>query len=168
MKHAANCQTELHKWGSANSVQFEPTKESFTILSRHSPFGPTFKLLGVDFDPGLSMSDAVLKLHNAGMWRLRSIMKVRRYYDTDEMMCTYKAKILSYLEYRTAAIFHTNSTLLDKIDSIQSKFLREIGITNVDALLEYHLAPLSARRDMGMLGLIHRTVLGFGPAHFVF
>merc|ERR1711907_700344 len=30
----------------------------------------------------------------------------------------------------------------------------------------FNLAPLSARRDMAMLGLIHRTVLKQGPAHF--
>ena len=29
----------------------------------------------------------------------------------------------------------------------------------------YHLAPLAARRGMGMLGVIHRSVLGFGPGH---
>ena len=81
-------------------------------------------------------------------------------------MSTYKAKILSYLEYRTPAIYHASSTLLQQIDSIQSKFLREIGINPIEALLEYHLAPLNARRDMGMLGLVHRTVLGLGPPHF--
>ena len=39
-------------------------------------------------------------------------------------------------------------------------------MSTVDALLTFHLAPLSARRDMGMLGLIHRSVLGLGPPQF--
>ena len=30
----------------------------------------------------------------------------------------------------------------------------------------YHLAPLAARRDMGMLGVIYRSVFGFAPKHF--
>ena len=29
----------------------------------------------------------------------------------------------------------------------------------------YHVAHLVARRDMGMLGVIHRSVLGLGPEH---
>ena len=29
----------------------------------------------------------------------------------------------------------------------------------------YDLAHLAARRDMGMLGIIHRSVLGPGPEH---
>ena len=32
--------------------------------------------------------------------------------------------------------------------------------------MKYSLAPLLARRDIAMLGLIHRTVLGFGPKQF--
>ena len=78
----------------------------------------------------------------------------------------YKAKILSYLEYRTPAIYHATATLLHSIDCIQEKMLREVGVTNVDALLKFHLAPLNARRDMAMLGLIHRCVLGLGPEQF--
>ena len=30
----------------------------------------------------------------------------------------------------------------------------------------FNLAPLAARRDIAMLGVIHRMVLGKGPAHF--
>ena len=30
----------------------------------------------------------------------------------------------------------------------------------------FNLAPLSTRRDIAMLGLVHRTVLGKGPKHF--
>ena len=75
----------------------------------------------------------------------------------------YKAKILSYLEYRTPAVYHAIATVLLSIDSIQEKMLREVGVSTIDALLHYHLAPLKARRDMAMLGLIHRCVLGLGP-----
>ena len=34
------------------------------------------------------------------------------------------------------------------------------------ALASYNLAPLPCRRDMAMLGLIHRSVLGDGPNQF--
>ena len=32
------------------------------------------------------------------------------------------------------------------------------------ALLNFNLAPLATRRDIGMLGVIHRTALGKGPS----
>ena len=32
--------------------------------------------------------------------------------------------------------------------------------------MEFNLAPLAARRDIAMLGVIHRTTLGKGPTHF--
>ena len=36
-------------------------------------------------------------------------------------------------------------------------------MSDTDALLSFNLAPLSSRRDMAMLGVIHRAVLGLGP-----
>ena len=37
---------------------------------------------------------------------------------------------------------------------------------HVDALIHFNLAPLTTRRDMSILGVIHRTVLGLGPPCF--
>ena len=82
------------------------------------------------------------------------------------MVNLYKSKILGYLECKTAAIYHASKSLLLRVDRIQDTFLKSAGITELEALCEYRLAPLAARRDMGMLGLIHRTVLGCGPKQF--
>ena len=49
MKHALKCQMEVHRWGLANQIVFEPTKESMSIISNHEPEGPEFKLVGVVF-----------------------------------------------------------------------------------------------------------------------
>ena len=81
-------------------------------------------------------------------------------------MKLYKSKLLGYLEYRTAAVYHATDTLLKPLNELQDKLLRVVGCTDVEALVHWNLAPLEARRDMAMLGLIHRTVLGEGPAHF--
>ena len=40
------------------------------------------------------------------------------------------------------------------------------AMTAEEALNVCNLAPLSSRRDIALLGLIHRTVLGGGPGHF--
>ena len=44
--------------------------------------------------------------------------------------------------------------------------LNHVGISKEEALLQYRLAPLKSRRDIAMLGVIHRAVLGEGPDHF--
>ena len=92
--------------------------------------------------------------------------RAQRYHTTANMLHLYKAKVLSYVEYRTAAIYHASVSLLQKVDHVQESFLEDIGIDAINALLYFNLAPLSLRRDIAMLGLIHRTVLGQGPEHF--
>ena len=49
---------------------------------------------------------------------------------------------------------------------MQSRFSRGIGGDDLTALVEFRLAPLAVRRDIAMLGLIHRAAVGEGPGHF--
>ena len=74
--------------------------------------------------------------------------------------------VLSFLEYRTPGIYHACDTSLLALDNVQRHLLEAAGLTAIDALFVCNLAPLGTRRDMALLGLIHRTVLGCGPEHF--
>ena len=56
--------------------------------------------------------------------------------------------------------------MLAPLDSFQDRFLSKIRVSDADALLHFNLAPLRCRRDIAMLGLIHRCVLRKGPDHF--
>ena len=56
--------------------------------------------------------------------------------------------------------------LLDRLDAIQTRFLKELGVSETEALMNFGLAPLRLRRDIAMLGVIHRSVLGKGPPQF--
>ena len=78
----------------------------------------------------------------------------------------YKSHMLGFLEYRTAAIYHATRAILERLDAVQVRFLQKAGIDEVEALMHFNLAPLAVRRDIAMLGLIHRTVLGKGPGQF--
>ena len=40
----AKCQDACHEWGALHQVEFESSKESFTILDRHKGSGDEFKL----------------------------------------------------------------------------------------------------------------------------
>ena len=63
-------------------------------------------------------------------------------------------------------MYHACDTSLMALEHVQDKLLEAAGMNSVDALNACNLAPLSSRRDMALLGLIHRTVLGSGPGHF--
>ena len=59
-----------------------------------------FKLLGVPFDTELTMANAVSELVSSAGWKLRTLLRIRRF-DTDaDLIIFYKAHLLSYLEYR--------------------------------------------------------------------
>ena len=160
------CQSELHKWGRANQVTFDASKESMHVLAREGGEGSNFKLLGVVFDHALSMKDAIHELVADASWKIASILRTTRFFTDGELVNLYKSKLLSFSDHRTAAIYHACDTTLAPLNRFQERFLSELGISPEDALFHFHLAPLACRRDMAMLGVLHRCALGRGPAHF--
>jgi hypothetical protein len=166
LESARLCQEELHQWGKANQVTFEASKESFHIVSKSEPFGRDFKLLGITFDTSLTMAAAVEEVIAAAGWKLKMLIRTRRYYTDSELITLYKAQLLSFIEYRTPAIYHAKRDSLAALDRLQTRFLRDAGVDEEAALVHFNLAPLCSRRDMAMLGLIHRAMLGKGPGQF--
>ena len=49
---------------------------------------------------------------------------------------------------------------------MQHGFLREIGLTIEQAFLDHNLAPLRLRRDIAVMGLLHKIQLGEAHADF--
>jgi hypothetical protein len=160
------CQLELHKWGRANQVTFDPAKESWHILSLTNSAGENFKTLGINFDGALTMADAVAEVVTEAGWKLRTLCRTRRYYCDADLIILYKSHVLSFLEYRTPAVYHATREVLQKLDSVQKRFLSDVGVDEITALMEFNLAPLRTRRDIAMLGMLHRAKLGLGPPQF--
>ena len=160
------CQRSLHSWGTANQVMFDPGKESFHILHPRKPYGDNFKMLGVTFDPKLMMDSAACEVAAEAGWRMRALLRCRRFYSKAELVRMYKAQVLSYIESSTPAIYHAPQFYLAPVDNIQQLFLNELEISSAEALLDYNLAPLTSRRDISMMGLLHRIVLGDAPEQF--
>ena len=80
-----------------------------------------------------------------------------------DIIILFKAHILSYIEYRTAGIFHASDSVLAPLNNVLKNLLRDINMSELDALVHFHLAPLNTRRDIAVLGAVHRAVLGRGP-----
>ena len=81
-------------------------------------------------------------------------------------MTLYKCHVLSFIESGTPAYYHAAPNILKLIDGIQDDFLEVIGISKKDAILHFNLAPLCTRRDIVMLGILHKIALGVAPSPF--
>ena len=152
-----DCQRELHCWGRANQVVFDAGKEHSVVLSHREPEGASVKLLGVNFDTGLSMNIAIHECVVDVGWKMKTLLRTQRFYTHAALIGLWKAHILSFIEYRTSAWYHACETALRPLDNCLSSFLRNVGVDDLSALLRFNLAPLRARRDMAMLAIIHRA-----------
>ena len=121
------------------------------------------KILGVTFDAALLMHSAAREVATEAGWRLQTLLRARYHFSIPELMHLYKAQILSYIEGSTPALYHAAASVLERIDRVQARFLRQIGVSDVAALVDYRMAPLPSRRDIAMLGMLHRIVMGKAP-----
>ena len=156
-------QKELHRWGEANQVLFDPAKGTFHLLHRRLHSHGEFKILGVLFDTQLLMHAAARQVATEAGWRLQKLLKARRYFTTPELVHLYKAQVLSFIESSTPGLFHAAPSVLDRIDRVQRRLLRELGLDELAALHDYRLAPLPSRRDIAMLGVLHKVTLDLAP-----
>ena len=166
MEEMSDCQATLHKWGRANKVQFDAGKESMHILHQRKPEGDGFEMFGVKFDTKLRMELQVQSLVNRCRWKLKTLLRTRRYFTEEQLVQQYKMHILPFLEFCTPAVYHATATALAPLNKLQTTFLKELGLTPLEALRKYKLAPLETRRDIALLGVVHRTVLKQGPPQF--
>ena len=149
-----------HVWGAQTRVCFDYSKEQFCILHRLDGFGEVFKLLGVMIDPKLNMGDEIERIKKKVSPKISAILASKWFYDTPGLIQQYKAHVLSLLEQSAGAIYHAADSHLDVLDSLQRRFLREIGLSENNAFLKHNLAPLRLRRDIAVLSLLHRIQLG--------
>lgn len=165
-QNLASCQGSLHNWGSANQVVFDSSKESFHILHPRRPWGNDVKLLGVTIDTRLVMDKACYEIAARASLMVKRILRCRHMFSIDIVLALYKTHVLSFIEYYTAAVHHSPKFFLSAVDAVHDNFLSELRLSAEDALLEHNLAPLCARRDIAMLGLLHKVVLNKAPPQF--
>ena len=74
-------QADLHRWGRANQIAFDPGKESKHILCKQHPYGNSFKILGIVFDTKLLVTKAVDDVLNNVRWRVAILNRIKHMYD---------------------------------------------------------------------------------------
>ena len=105
------------------------------------------------------MHKGTRKLATEAGWRLSSILRSARYFSLPEVFRLYKAYVLSYIEHCLTGYYHAADAALSQIDRVQTRFLKAVGISEVEALIRFRLAPLKLRRDIAILGFLHRVTL---------
>ena len=153
-------QEACHQWGRTNQVLFDAGKEAFAVLHRSEGYGSDFKVLGTWFDTGLRMHTAAKKVKQVCAPKLKALLRARGFYTTAELVLQFKSHVLGVVECRTPGLYHAASSVLQQVDALFVRFLREVDLTATQAFLDYGLAPLRLRRDVAMLGLLHKCVLG--------
>ncbi len=129
----------------ANQVHFHSGKEGLQIIVAKESQGADSNIFGVEVDVKLTMQSAIDEVVPQESWKLKMLVRTRRYYTDSELVLLYKPHLLSYIEYRTPAIYHATRDMLCRLDRIQDRFLVHAGIDEKDALIHFHLAPLSTR-----------------------
>ena len=156
----------VHEWGKRNRVEFDPLKEDIVWIHPIWHSDRTFIFLDITFDCNLSMASDIAELVHRCRPKIRSIIRARRYYSTQQSLNLFKTQIWGLIEYHTACIYHACDTHLSKLDHMQSSFLDTFDMSAATAFLQHNFAPLCARRDIAMLAVLHKRVLGLGHAGF--
>ena len=151
--------TRTHKWGRKNRVSFDALKEHIVILHPSKGHGDPFKLLGLMMDTDLRMHSAIDLLLGKVRSKITAILRTRAYYSISDLITQFKTQVWGLMEANSGGLFHAATSLLQRIDQAQNRFLREIGISAVRGFLEFNFAPPSLRRNIGILGLLQKRVL---------
>ena len=109
------------------------------------------------------MHEAIYQFATETSWRLKTLFRTSRFYNTTSLVRMFKCHILSFVEGATPAIYHAAPSILKQLDDTFVHFLEHVGISEETAILQYNLAPLSMRRDLAMLALLHKVSLGTAP-----
>ena len=94
--------------------------------------------------------------------KIQALLKTQSMYSVSDMLLQYKTHIWSILEYQNGTIMHAAPSLLAKLDDMQKSFVHKLILilTEPLAFLDFNLAPPGMRRDIGILGFLHKHVLG--------
>ena len=91
--------------------------------------------------------------------KIKALLRTRSCYDMNDMLGQFKTHIWGLIEYQNGAMIHASESTLDKIERLQRSFVSELRITEEMAFLDFNFGPLCLRRDIGLLGFLHKRVL---------
>ena len=116
------------------------------------------RILGVDFDAKLLMHEACHSCACQAGWRLRTLLRTRRFHSLPEMLLLFRSHVMSFVEFRTPAIAHAASSVLAPIDNVGTRFLEAMNLTP-EGTLRCWPSSIDARSDYYLMDCIGVFVL---------
>ena len=156
----AESQDEVAKWGIRNRVEFDKDKEHIAVIHPIHGEGDLFKLLGCCVDAKLTMCPAIDKTMSQITPKITALLRTRAYYDVPNLIVQFKTHIWGIMEAHSGGIFHACSSQLDRFDHCQQRFVETLGLSEEAAFRDNNFAPPVLRRNIGILGMLHKRVLG--------
>ena len=155
-----DAQHRAHVWGVQNRVCFDPNKEAIKIIHPEYGDADTFVLLGTLFDCHLTMDPCLEGLLQQLRAKVFALVKIQHVYDIPSLLNMFKAHIWSKMEYYSGALLIAGEIKLRKLDKMQGGFFYKLGLDDKSAFVDYNFAPPALRRAIGMLGFLHKRILG--------
>ena len=159
-------QFDVHAWGLPNRVSFDSGKEHFVIFHKRQNYGDDFKLLGTLVDTKLSMASECQRVRKKAAPKAQAILATRGFYSIRDLIGQFKSHVWCHLEFSSGAIYHAADSHLKDVDSVQDSFIRALGLSAESAFVDFKMPPLCLRRDIAILGLLHKVVLGIAHPEF--
>ena len=135
-------------------------KEHLLIIHPIIGSGKPIKVFGCFTDMQLTLDKAIDEILSRIRPKVTALLRTRAYYSERALIAQFKTHIWGIMEKDNGGIFHASTSLLDRLDNVQDRFLHKLGITTEHAFLTYDLAPPTLRRNISILGMIHKRVLG--------
>ena len=129
------------------------------ILHPVRGIGDDFKLLGLLLDCKLHMDGAITDILKRARPKLHTLMRSRPYYNDVDMVLQFKTHILGIIESNIGGIYHATNTVLAPLDRLATSFVHALNMEMEEAFMNYNLAPSALRRDIAMLGFLHKCNL---------
>ena len=110
-------------------------------------------------DSKLLMEEEVERIRNKIRPKVKALLRTKPFYSIQEMIVQYKTHIWPHLENTMGAYFHAAESHLTKLDGVQTRYLRSLGILPERAFLDFNFTPTRLRRCIGALGILQKCVL---------
>jgi len=124
-------------------------------------------LLGSLIDSKFSMQPCVQDILDRARPKMKALLRTRGMYSHADMFRQYITHIWNLIEYHNGVLQHACDSDLRRIDSMQREFVQEMHLTEESAFINYNFVVPSLRREIDLLGFLHKRVLGLCHAAII-
>ena len=162
--------TKIKAWADRWKVIFEPTKCHAMIISRKRtpfhcnlyydgkslPVEKEIKVLGVTFDSKLTWNKHLSNVSGRAGQKLGALRRISSKLSVPGRATVYKSQVRSVMEYSSLAWMGAAPTHLKKLDSVQERAIKVIGVSEEAAATSLNIKPLQHRRNVASATLMYK------------